>query len=89
MKYQSFKNNKKEVGISIDIRACMRIPMQAIASSEFQSRPEKTTMSSYHHHSKQTETQLGIPWQRMGFHSLKHCVDQPGQDRLQAPEAAR
>lgn len=56
--------------------------MVATAAFAFMRRPEKMIINSYHHHSKQTDTQLGMAKVRRDLHSLKHSVDQPPQHLL-------
>ncbi|KAI4389832.1 hypothetical protein MLD38_002014 [Melastoma candidum] len=38
---------------------CMRMPMEATVAFGLVRRPQRIIMSSYHHHSRQTETQVG------------------------------
>ncbi|KAK9031622.1 hypothetical protein V6N11_055917 [Hibiscus sabdariffa] len=50
----------------------IKIPMEATGALGFTKSPHHTVINSYHHHSKQTETQLGSASLSSGFQPVKH-----------------
>ncbi|CAA6666063.1 unnamed protein product [Spirodela intermedia] len=46
--------------------------MEATVALGSGSRPQSRIMSSYHHHSKQTDTQLGVARRTRGLHPPRH-----------------
>ncbi len=67
----------------------IKMPMLATVASALINKPERMIMNSYHHHSKHTDTQLGMAKFNNGLHSFKHCIDHPVHDFLYLPDHHR
>ncbi|KAG5616860.1 hypothetical protein H5410_016684 [Solanum commersonii] len=51
------------------------MPIEATVAFGLINKPHSKIMISYHHHSKQTEMQLGIAKFKSDFHPLRHSID--------------
>jgi hypothetical protein len=67
----------------------IRTPILATVASGSISNPERMIMNSYHHHSRHTETQLGIAKFSNGLHSFKQSRDHPVHEFLYLPDHQR
>ncbi len=64
----------------------IKMPMVATVASALINNPERMIMNSYHHHSRHTDTQLGMAKFSSGLHSLRHSTDHPVHDFLYLPD---
>ncbi|KAJ0909883.1 hypothetical protein HanRHA438_Chr07g0326321 [Helianthus annuus] len=61
----------------INAVVCIKIPIEATVARGFTNNPHSKIMISYHHHSRQTDIQLGIAKLSSEFHPFRHSLDTP------------